>query len=158
MTGKLIDSPWPFPGVYDLETTVMVTLRSSDQNRAACPPGETQLDRGWSASQRQAETSLLTLHLLACPGKTLSLYPDVSTFQSCQNSQRDTVKHENNSAHIWIYSNSAVTSSVHLEYFTGSQGISHKKTLLLRLCPLTSCVCPLTSCVSGRPDLGMSRT
>lgn len=72
LTGKLIDSPWPFPGVYDLEMTVRVTPLSSARNRAACLSEEARLDRGWSASQRQAGASLLTLHLLAWPYKTLS--------------------------------------------------------------------------------------
>lgn len=72
LTGKLIDSPWPFPGVYDLEMTVRVTPLSSDRNRAACLSEEARLGRGWSASQRQAGASLLTLHLPACPCETWS--------------------------------------------------------------------------------------
>lgn len=74
LTGKLIDSPWPFPGVYDLEMTVRVTPLSSDWNRAACLSEEARLGRGWSASQRQAGASLLTLHLPACPCKTLNTF------------------------------------------------------------------------------------
>lgn len=109
LTGKLIDSPWTFPGVYDLEMTVMVILLSSDQNRVACPLGKTQLGRGWSASQRQSGASLLTLHLVACPCKTLSLYLDISTFlilseQDALDSQCNTAKPESNFVHIWMYS------------------------------------------------------
>lgn len=154
MTGKLIDSPWPFPEVYDLEMTGMVP---SEWNRVACPSWGDSAGRGWSASQRQASVSILTLHLLACPCKTTCLYPDISTFRSCQHRdgpdmQCDIVKHENESAHTWIYSllKSSLAPS---EAVYRLSGHFSQKLLLLRLCLPAPC-----EGIPRRFDLGMSKT